>query len=109
MQRQLAIRLRRQSRRAGAAEAGAQFEIIVDFAVGDQRRATRFVERLVAGREIDDGEPGLHHPDVARSVSALAIGTPVAQGVRHCAQRRRRRGRAVICHQPGDPAHQRVI
>ena len=108
VERQLAIRLGRKGGRVGAAEIGAQFEIVVDLAIGDQRCAPRFVERLIAGRKIDDGEQGLDHPDIPRSVSAIPIRTPVAQRLPHCAQRGRRRGRAVICHKPGDPAHQCV-
>ena len=107
MQRQLAIRLGRKRNRAGAAaQRLAQLDVIVDLGIGDQRRAAGLVERLVAGREIDDREPGLHHADIARAVVAVAVGAAMAQCRFHRPQRRRRRRRAVERHQPGDAAHQ---
>ncbi len=108
LQRRLAIRLGRKYGRPPAAELLAQLDVVVDFAIGDQRGTARLIERLVAGREVDDGEPGLHHPDIAGAVSAVTIRTAVAQRIAHGLQRSRRRGCPVMCHQPGDPAHQRV-
>ena len=105
MQRQLAIRLGRERDRPRGTQIFAQFDVIVDLAIGDQRRAARLVKRLVAGRQIDDREPGLHHADIARAILAVAIGPAMAQRHAHRPQRRRRRRRAVARHQPGDAAH----
>ncbi len=63
MQRQLAVRCGGED---DAVHRRAQLEVVVDLAVGDQRRAAGLEERLVAGDEIDDGEAPLHHRDVAR-------------------------------------------
>ncbi len=80
MQRQLAIRLGRKRNRAGAAaQCLAQLDVIVDLGIGDQRGAAGLIERLRAGREIDNREPGLHHADIARAVLANAVGAAVAQ------------------------------
>ncbi len=74
MQRQLAIRLGREDGcRLPAAELAAQLDVVVDLPVRDQRGAARLVKGLVAGREVDDGEPGLHHPHIARAISAVAV------------------------------------
>jgi len=106
VQWRFAIRLGRERHRPAATEFAAQFDVIVDLGIGDQRCAVRLIERLVACRQVNDGEAGLRHPDIARAVSAIAIGTAVAQRRRHPPQRLRRRRSAVLCHQPGNPTHQ---
>ena len=97
MERQLAIR-------AGgercAGQLGVQLEVVVDLAIGDERGAAGLVERLVAGREIDDREPRLHHADIARAVMAVAVGPAMAQRRLHRLQQRGRRrlaARASSC------------
>src|SRR5437868_12401048 len=100
--------MRGKDSRLNGVEVGTQLQVIIYLAIGDQRRTAWFVERLIARCEVDYGKPRLHHSDVARAVSAIAIRTPVAQRVTHGAQRSRRGGRTVICHQPGNPAHQLV-
>ena len=59
MQRRLAVRARRER---GAIEGRTQFEVVVDFGVGDQAgrvgRARVAGDRLVAGFQVDDGETG---------------------------------------------------
>jgi hypothetical protein len=106
LQRRLAIRLGREYARPPAAELLAQLDVIVNLAIGDQRSTARLIERLVAGREVDDGEPGLHHPDIAGAISAIAIRAAVAQRPAHRPQRRRGWCGAIMGHQPGDAAHQ---
>ncbi len=105
MQRQLAIGLGREHDRPRARQFLAQLEVVVDFPIGDQRRTARLEQWLVAGIEIDDREPGLHHADIARAVAAVAVRAAMAQRGAHLAQRCRRRRRAVESHQPGDAAH----
>ena len=105
MQWQLAIRLGRERQRPRAVQFLAQLDVVVDLGVGDQRRPTRLVKRLVAGRQIDDRQPRLHHADIAAAVLAVAVGAAMAQGSTHRPQRRRGRRRAVMGHQAGDAAH----
>ncbi len=83
VERQLAIRLRRKRGRAPAAQLVAQLDVVVDLAIADQRRPGGLVQRLVAGRQVDDGEPCLHHPDIAGAVAAVAVGAAMAQGHTH--------------------------
>ncbi len=65
VQRQFAIGQSRKRGRPLPAEFLAQLEVVVDLAVGDQCGAARLVDRLVAGRKIDDREPRLYHSDTA--------------------------------------------
>ena len=105
MQRQFAIG-------AGGEDRGGKFplelDVVVDLAVRDQRRAPRLVKRLVAGGEIDDGEPRLHHAHVARAVMAVAVGPAMAQRAFHGGERGQGRRLAVHRHHAGDAAHQRA-
>ncbi len=105
MQRRLAVRLR------GERDLGhrrAQLDVVVDLAVGDQRGAAGLEQRLVAGHQIDDRQPGLHQPDARLGVMAAPVGPamaqPVGQIVQQAAQRRRCDARAL--HHAGDAAHQ---
>ena len=59
VQRRLVVAVGGEPRRR---HLGAQLAVIVDLAVAHQRRRAR-EQRLVAGREVDDGEPGVHQRD----------------------------------------------
>ena len=74
---------------------GAQFAVVVDFAVGDQREAAVFVvERLRAAFEIDDGEPRMQQAYIARYMPALPVRAAMGQALRHVVEHGRfdRRG-----------------
>ena len=103
VQRQFAIGLRRE---AALGKFAAQLDVIVDLGIGDERRAARLVERLVAGRQIDDREAHLQHADIARAVMPVAIRPAMRQRRAHRAQQAARRGVAVLRHDAGDAAHQ---
>ena len=103
MQRQLAIGLRGED---GAGQLPLQLDVIVDLAIRHQRGAARLVERLVAGGEIDDGKPGLHHADIGRAVMAGAIGAAMRQRRFHRGECHQRRRLAVQGHDAGHAAHQ---
>ena len=105
MQRQLAIRGGGDFR---FRHLGMKLAVIIDLAIRDQRGAARLVERLVAGREIDDRQPRLHHADIARAVMPVAVGAAMAQRFLHRLQPLARRRLAVEAHHAGDAAHQRV-
>ena len=110
MKRRLAIRRGREggARRRGAFQLGAQLDVVVDLGIGDEGAAARLVERLVAGLQIDDGEPRLHDPDIARVVMAVAVGAAMTQRRAHRLQHAHRRRIALQRHDPGDAAHQRA-
>ena len=59
MQRRLTIGL---GRELLTCQLRAQLDIVVNLAVRDQDGPARFVERLIAGLQIDDGESGLAQP-----------------------------------------------
>ncbi len=105
MERQLAIGRRREH---DAGQRPAQLDVIVDLGIGDERRAAGLVQRLVAGREIDDGEPRLHHARHRRRGNARcrrardgAAIASIACSVAACGRL------AVERHDAGDAAHQR--
>ena len=100
MQRQLAIRRGREN---GVGQRRAQLEVIVDLAIGDERRAARLVERLIAGREIDDREPRLHHADIARAVMPVAVGPAMEQRRLHRLQARLGGGSPLALIMPAMP------
>ncbi len=91
-----------------AFQLGAQLDVVVDLGIGDERGAARLIERLVAGLQIDDGEPRLDNPDIARAVVPVAVGTAMAQRRTHRLKHRHRRRIALQRHHPGDAAHQRA-
>ena len=93
MQRQLAIR---SGGEIDARQFLTQFDVIVDFGIGDQHGPARFVQRLIAGREIDDGQPGMNQADAAVDITAAAIGSAMGQRPRQRVQCVRVR-RATVC------------
>ncbi len=66
----------------------AQFAVIVDLAVADQRGGTG-EQRLVAGHQIDDRQPVMHQRDPAHHRVAGAIRAAVTQAVDQFRQRSR--------------------
>src|SRR6185295_2389187 len=62
----------------------AQLHVVEDLAVEhDPQRLVLVGERLLAGGEVDDGEPGMGEAGVPVAVDAELIGTAMAQGPRH--------------------------
>jgi hypothetical protein len=57
----------------------SKLQIIVDLAIGDERRSTRAVERLIAGLEVDDREPRLHQTETVAVIASNAVGATMAQ------------------------------
>ncbi len=104
MQRQLAIRLGRERR---VRQRRPQLDVIVDLGIGDERRTAGLVERLVAGREIDDGEPRLHHADIARAIMPGAVGPAMKERRLHRLEDGGGGRLAALRHHAGDAAHQR--
>ena len=105
VQRRLAIRM------GGEFDVGklfAQLEVVVDLSIGDQRRAARLQQRLVPGLEIDDGEPRLHHRDIAGNMRAVAVRAAVPQVLAEALDQRQVGHRPFFCHYAGDAAHYRV-
>ena len=85
---------------AALLELAAQLGVVVDLAVEDEREvAVVAVERLVAGRDVDDREPA--HPDreVLADVGALPVGPAVHDRPQHLFQAARDRSRRTRrCH-----------
>ena len=73
-------------------QRAAQFFVVVDFAVEDQRnRAIFVVERLVAARHVDDAQAAHPHRQiglVARRVEAVAVRSAMLDRRAHRAHRR---------------------
>ncbi len=59
------------------AELIAELRVIVDFTISDQDGALFFIERLIAGFEINYCEAGLDQTDIARNIVAVTIRTPM--------------------------------
>jgi hypothetical protein len=60
---------------AAPLELGAQLVEIVDLAVEDHRHRPVFIEHgLVAGGEVDDGQPAVTQPDPAPEMHAVGVG-----------------------------------
>ena len=104
-QRRLAIRLRGE---LGAAHLGAQLDVVVDLAVGDQRGPARLAQRLVAGGEIDDGQAIVDHPDIAAAILARPVGAAMGECRRQARQDVGRRTLAAARHHSRQAAHQAV-
>ena len=102
MERRLAVGMRGEN---GGAVLIAQLNVVVDLGVGDQRRATRLVKRLIACLQVDDGETAVDHHHIANAIVADAIGATVGEGRAHGLHLRLIRRRAIPAHQPGDAAH----
>ena len=86
-------------------EPGPQLLVVVDLAVDDRGHAAVLgVERLVAARDVDDGQARVGERDGADAPQRLAIGTAMAQRLDHPLGRvlARRAGRIEDC---ADPAH----
>ena len=83
----------------------AQRAIVVDLAVleGEHVPAAR-AQRLVAGREVDDGEPAHAHRDARLDVHPLAVRPAMADRGEHRAQDVRA-GRVRRVDDAGDAAH----
>ena len=97
MQRRLAIGL---GLKIDPAHVEAQFDKVVDFAVGDQGRVFLALifslilslaggghKWLIAGFQIDDGQARLYQADAAGNGDALAVRPPVRHGVDQRLQR----------------------
>ena len=104
MQRRLAVA---RGRETHLRHLHAQFAIVVDLAVGDQRRRAG-IERLVAGREIDDGESRLQQGGAGSDGLAGAVRPAMRE---RGGERLQNRGVGCVGarreHQSGDAAHQR--
>ena len=100
----LAVRVRRPAV-AASLEALAQLAVVVDLAVDDRGHAAVLgVERLIAARDVDDGQPGVSQRERPDAPQRIAIRTAVAQRLDHPLRRvlARRAGRIEDC---SDPAH----
>jgi hypothetical protein len=61
-------------------QLAAQFAMVIDFAVIDEREiAIVAVHRLLAGDEVDDGEPDGAQGDVVSLENPLLVGSTVNQ------------------------------
>ena len=90
---------------AASLELLAQLGVVVDLAVDDRGHAAVLgVERLVAARDVDDGQPGVSQRERSDAPQRVAIRTAVAQRLDHPLRRvlARRAGRIEDC---SDPAH----
>ena len=102
MQRRLAVAVGGEADRR---HRRAQFAVIVDLAVADQRGGTG-EQRLIAGHQIDDRQPVVHQRDAAHHRVAGAIRAAVTQAVDQFRQRGRfGRRRAARQDQSGNAAH----
>src|SRR6185312_4821698 len=97
---------------APAFQLGAQFAEIVDLAVEHQRHAGGLMrDRLVAGREVDDGETAVAETDrVAPVCGALekqsfAVGAAMADAVGHRLEALTRVARLTLQDKSGNSAH----
>src|SRR5690606_32218496 len=65
-------------------ELGADGLEVVDLAVEDDADgAVVAVHRLVAGREVDDGEPAVPEADARAEMKAVAVGAAMGEDVVH--------------------------
>jgi hypothetical protein len=86
----------------------AQLQVVEDLAVEDDPEGLVLVgERLLAGGEIDDREPGVGQAGAAIAVGAELVGPAVAKRARQGGQllAGRRRRPLAQRHHSGDPAH----
>ena len=86
-----------------------QLLVVVDLAVeDDDDRAVLVVERLLAGREVDDRQAAMTEPDARLEVHALAVRPAVRLRVVHALQQRAVEVAAAAgVEQSGDAAHVR--
>ena len=69
---------------AASLEALAQLAVVVDLAVDDRGHAAVLgVERLIAARDVDDGQPGVGQRERPDAPQRVAIRTAVAQRLDH--------------------------
>ena len=87
----------------------AEFDVIVDFAVGNQgrfrRRAVPGQEGLIAGLQVDNGQPRMDQTGAARHMHPLPVRPPVDQRLHQAAQGVAVGRRTVGRHDAGDATH----
>ena len=72
---------------AASLELGPKLAVVVDLAVlDDPDRLVLVADRLIAAREIDDGQASRSEADVAVDVRATAVGAAVNEGLVHRSQ-----------------------
>ena len=73
---------------------GNELLIVVDFPVENHADALVFVvKRLLAGGQVDDGEPAMAKTDLAIGMNAHLVGTAMRDGIGHRTEQRLRLGR----------------
>ena len=87
----------------------AQFQIVVDFRIGDQGTTAGLIYRLISRFKIDNGQARLYHSDSTGEVFAFAIGASVAECTGEGFQDRCVWTFSIGDHYAGDAAHQAVI
>lgn len=93
---------------AAGFEAGAEFEVVVDFAVEDDLEVAVLVgDGLPAAFEVDDGEAEVAEGGGAFLEVAVAVGAAVEDAVAHGADQSGVGGAMAIGHKSGDSAHKR--
>ena len=86
-------------------QLGAQFDEIVDLAVGDQSQLTiRRPQWLMPTGQVDDRQPGVPHAEVAMDEGPLVIGTAMGQA-RHPPLQGLPIHRGLSLVKPDDTAH----
>ena len=92
---------------AERSEFGHQRLEIIDLAVEDDaNRTILVVERLIAAREIDDGEPAVAEPDARPIVETVAVGAAMGENVGHTSKQAPIRvATPTIIEDTGYPAH----
>ncbi len=84
----------------------AQFHIIIDLGIGDQRGPVGSLDRLVAGFQVDNGQTGMGQANALAQVLPHAIGAAMLQGALQGGEDVCVRGASVRRHDARDAAHQ---
>ncbi len=102
MQRRFAIGL---ARKRYVRKRLLQLDVIVNLSIGDNDRAAGFVDRLIAGLEVDDCQADLGEPDAARDMQAVSVRTAMRDCTDHAVEEGAVGRRTVTHHKACDSAH----
>ena len=88
-------------------ERPPQLAVVVDLSIVDDREAGALhVHRLAAGgREIDDAQPSVRHPDPRLHPESFVVGAAMTKRIDHALHAGRVRGTTVEQDYPADAAH----